>query len=78
MALGWGDNTWGEYGYGGAIPISGNQADAAVGTASPVVLIALTGVSASGAMRVCSAKLACCGLESTRAAKREVGISTVP
>lgn len=50
MALGWGDNTWGEYGWGGAVATSGNQADAAVGTASPVVLIALTGVSASGAV----------------------------
>jgi hypothetical protein len=50
MALGWGDNTWGEYGWGGAIPVSGNQADAAVGTATSIVSVAISGISASGAV----------------------------
>ena len=48
MALGWGDNTWGDYGCGGAIPISGNQAAAAVGTPVFEISVALSGVSASG------------------------------
>jgi len=48
MALGWGDNTWGDYGWGGAIPISGNQAAAAVGTPVFDISVALSGISALG------------------------------
>ena len=50
MALGWGDNTWGDYGWGGAIPVTGNGAVSTVGTATPIVSVAITGVDASGAV----------------------------
>jgi hypothetical protein len=50
MALGWGDNAWGDDTWGGTIPVTGNQAISNVGTASPVVSVAVTGVGASGAV----------------------------
>jgi hypothetical protein len=50
MALGWGDNAWGEYGWGGAIATTGNEAVSTVGTATPIGSLAITGVNASGAV----------------------------
>jgi hypothetical protein len=49
VALGWGDNSWGEYGWGGAIPLTGTVASGGVGTVTVFSIeVALTGVSASG------------------------------
>ena len=49
MALGWGDNSWGEYGWGGAIPLTGAIANGDVGTVTVFSIeVALTGASASG------------------------------
>ena len=50
MALGWGDDAWGDNTWGGTIPVTGNQAVSTVGTASPIVSVAITGVGASGAV----------------------------
>ena len=48
MSLGWGDGAWGADGWGGTLEATGNSAAGAVGTTAPVILIALTGVSAEG------------------------------
>jgi len=50
MALGWGGDAWGDNTWGGTIPVTGNQAVSTVGTASPIVSVAITGVGASGAV----------------------------
>jgi len=49
VALGWSDNSWGDYGWGGAIPLTGTLANGDVGTLGVSnVEVALTGTSASG------------------------------
>ena len=49
MSFGWGSGPWGNgtWGYGG-LPLTGDAASGAVGTASPNITIALSGVGASG------------------------------
>ena len=51
MSLGWGDGTWssGPWG-GGTVYPTGNEANGFVGVVSPELILALTGVSASGAV----------------------------
>jgi hypothetical protein len=48
VALGWGNNTWGDYGWGGAIPITGVVAAGVVGTVEHSKTVALSGVSSTG------------------------------
>jgi hypothetical protein len=51
VALGWSDNSWGDYGWGGAIPLTGTLANGNVGTLGVSnVEVALAGTSASGAV----------------------------
>jgi len=51
VALGWSDNSWGDYGWGGAIPLTGALANGNVGTLGVSnVEVALAGTSASGAV----------------------------
>jgi hypothetical protein len=50
MSLGWGDGAWGADGWGGTLEATGNSASGAVGTAAPVISIALTGIFATGSV----------------------------